>query len=134
MKEHIHILLVEDDPDDVELLKVAFEENEILIQLIEITQGHKVLSYLQEAIILPDIIVLDLNLPKMHGRDVLSEIKSIPEYRDVPVIILTTSSAKTDIDFCMANGASEYIVKPVTMKEYSKIVKAIVQTAGKNTV
>jgi DNA-binding response OmpR family regulator len=132
MKEPIHILLVEDDPDDLELLKVAFEESKTPFDFTVITQGHKVLSYLKESVLLPDIIVLDLNLPKTHGRDVLTDIKATDQFKILPIVILTTSSAKSDIDFCLANGADDYIVKPVTMAEYSTIVGTIIRISGKS--
>jgi CheY-like chemotaxis protein len=131
MREHIHILLVEDDPDDVELLRVAFEESKILFELAVITQGHKVIPHLNELVVLPDIIVLDLNLPKIHGCDLLAEIKTMEQFNSLPVIILTTSSAKKDIDFCMEKGADKFLVKPVTMADYSKIVATIVEASRK---
>jgi DNA-binding response OmpR family regulator len=131
MKPPIDILLVEDDPDDVELLRVAFQENNVPVQFTIIPQGHKALPHLSKCSKLPDIIILDLNLPKMHGFDVLTGIKLIEEYQTVPILILTTSSAKSDIDFCMRNGADQYIVKPVTMEEYHNIVNTVVALSEK---
>ena len=123
--DKINVLLVEDDPDDVELLEAAFNDNQIPFQLHVISQGDKVISYINDCEILPDVIVLDLNLPKMHGREILRSIKSYDRFKIVPVVILTTSSTRHDCDYCMEAGAENYLVKPGTMAAYGKIVETI---------
>jgi CheY-like chemotaxis protein len=121
----INILLVEDDPDDVELLESAFIDSSIPFEFKVINQGDKVLPFLWECTEFPHIIVLDLNLPKMHGREVLTRIKSDDRFKSIPVLILTTSSTKGDMDFCNQAGADQYLVKPSNMSAYSQVIENI---------
>jgi CheY-like chemotaxis protein len=129
MDRALSILLVEDDPDDIELMHDALKDNNILFSLETIKQGDAVLPYLEKVASYPDVIVLDLNLPKMHGREVLKSIKSNPGIAHIPVIILTTSSAKKEMDYCIQNGASTYLIKPVTIEGFNETVSAIVKIA-----
>ncbi len=131
MQKPIHILLVEDDPDDVDLLESALRDNRVKFESHVLTQGDQVLPYLIMCKNFPDVVVLDLNLPKMHGREVLHLIKQTPELASIPVVILTTSSAQADKDFCLKTGACDYLIKPVTMEDFSAIVEKIV-TAVQN--
>ena len=132
MDKTLSILLVEDDPDDIELMHDALKDNNILFNLETIKQGDAVLPYLASAPKHPDVIVLDLNLPKMHGREVLKGIKANPLTSNIPVIILTTSSAKKEIDYCIQNGARQYLIKPVTMQGFNDTVLSIVKAAFAN--
>jgi len=129
MNKTLSILLVEDDPDDIELMHDALKDNNIAFSLDTIKQGDAVLPYLATANRHPDVIVLDLNLPKMHGREVLKGIKGNPATSAIPVIILTTSSAKKEMDYCIQNGASKYLIKPVTMQGFNETVQSIVAIA-----
>ncbi len=131
MNRTLSILLVEDDPDDIELMEDALKGNHIPFYLETIKQGDAVLPYLESAVNYPDVIVLDLNLPKMHGREVLKSIKSRPAISSIPVVILTTSSSKKEIDYCMQNGAEEYLIKPVTLEGFAETIAAIVKVAMK---
>jgi CheY-like chemotaxis protein len=126
MQNPLRILLVEDDPDDVELLESALHENNIKFQSTLITQGDQVLKHLELCKIFPDIIILDLNLPKMHGKEVLAQIKSSDHIKQIPVVIMTTSSAPADRDFCVRAGTSAFLIKPVTLDEFNAAVKTIV--------
>jgi len=128
--DKLNILLVEDDPDDVELLHAAFQDSGIPFAFTILSQGDRVLNHLTNSPELPDVIVLDLNLPKMHGRDVLNGIKSRSKLKNIPVVILTTSSGKADMDFCLSSGAEHYLVKPSTMGAYRKVIDVIVVTAS----
>ncbi len=132
MKKQLHILLIEDDPDDVELLETAFKDRDESAQFTVIAQGDKVLPFLSDCETLPDLLLLDLNLPKVHGREVLASIKAHDAYKGLPVIILTTSSAQTDIDFCLNAGADYYFTKPTKLAEFYNIVNTVVETALKN--
>lgn len=125
MQKLIHILLVEDDPDDVELLESAFRDNQVAFESTVIPQGDHVLPHLEMCKIFPDIIILDLNLPKMHGKEVLSQIKLSESLKQIPVVILTTSSAQGDLDFCMQKGADDYLIKPVTLDDFNAVVQKI---------
>lgn len=132
MDRTLSILLVEDDPDDIELMHDALRDNNIKFNLATIKQGDAVLPYLEKTPHQPDVIVLDLNLPKMHGREILKSIKTNPQTSKIPVIILTTSSAKKEMDYCIQQGASRYLIKPVTMQGFNDTVHHIVKEASKN--
>jgi len=117
--------MVEDDPDDVNLLESALHDNHIEFQTTVIPQGDKVLPWLHMCKNFPNVIILDLNLPKMHGKEVLSQIKKSEAFKHIPIVILTTSSAKNDKDFCLTEGADRYLSKPVTLDAFKVIVKEI---------
>ncbi|WP_331980350.1 response regulator [Ohtaekwangia sp.] len=125
----MNILLVEDDPDDVELLLEALHDNNVEFRMESIKEGDKVLPYLELCKILPDIIILDLNLPKMHGREVLISLKT-SRFSIIPVVILTTSSSRDDIDFCLKSGADKYISKPSTLDGFNRTVSMIAEIAA----
>lgn len=132
MKNTLSILLVEDDPDDIELMHDALKDNDVPFQLNTLKQGDAVLPYLDSAPSQPDVIVLDLNLPKMHGREILKSIKSNQKTSNIPVVILTTSSAKKEMDYCIENGACKYLIKPVTMQGFNDTVQNIISAAAGN--
>ena len=131
LKNNIQILLVEDDADDVELLQIAFSDKNVNAMFTVLCQGDKVLPHLAASGAGPDIILLDLNLPKMHGKEILQAIKSDTRFAHIPVIMLTTSSAQTDREFCLKAGAANYFVKPIMLEEYYQMVGYIVRTAEK---
>ena len=124
------ILLVEDDPGDAELIREGLRDAKILIDLQNVDDGIKALKYLRheppyEESLQPDIILLDLNLPKKDGREVLGEIKSDPLLRIIPVVVLTTSDAEIDIVKSYTLGANCYITKPVNLDGFLKVVQTI---------
>ena len=125
----IYMLLVEDDPDDVELLNEALKENNIAYSMDTIKQGDEVLPHLEKSDRLPEVIILDLNLPKLHGREILPMIKSSRRFKDIPVVILTTSSAQSELDFCLKAGAHTFLTKPYTVDNFRTTVQAIVAAA-----
>jgi len=126
MKKNIRILLIEDDSDDVELLQDALKDHNVTYVMQVINDGGLVLPYIQSCSKPPDIVVLDFNLPKVHGKELLKLFKSHEAFAQIPVVILTTSSSKDDIDFSMTNGATEFITKPTSLKEINKMVTTII--------
>ncbi len=125
----ISILLVEDDPDDIELMQEALKDNNIDVQLQSISQGDHVIPHLQLSKVFPEIIVLDLNLPKLHGREVLAKLKESERFKSIPVVILTTSSSQKEKEFCLNAGASAFISKPSTVDGFNETVAEIVSLA-----
>lgn len=130
MKKALRILLIEDDIDDVDLLKEALSENDVHYQMQVIMEGDKVFSYLQTVEALPQIIVMDLNLPKTDGKEILQEIKSSSPLTQIPIIVLTTSSSKDDIDYCNKMGISKFITKPATIDGWNSTIHSIVHIAN----
>ncbi len=126
----INILLVEDNPGDIRLTQEVLKEGKIRNKLDVITDGEEAILYLkksgkyQEAFT-PDIILLDLNLPKKDGREVLAEIKTNPLLMRIPVIVLTTSSAEQDVMNMYAHHANCYITKPVDFNQFINVIKSI---------
>lgn len=129
MKKSLDILLIEDDIDDIDLLKDALNEKEVPYQMEVIMEGDKVYSYLESVEDLPEIIVMDLNLPKIGGKEILMEIKSSFTFTEIPIIVLTTSSAKEDIDYCNSMGISKYITKPATIEGWDATINSIINVA-----
>ena len=123
------MLLVEDDSDDVQLLEEALRDNNIDCEMEVIMEGDKVMPYLISADILPDIIVMDFNLPKIHGKEVLVSIRSSPALRSIPVVVLTTSASPHDVQFAQQNGANKFITKPSTIHGFTAAVQAIIAMA-----
>jgi len=123
------IFLIEDDLDDVELLEEALRTNDIPFELDVAKDGGAAVAYIRNAAIPPDIIVLDFNLPKIHGKDVLIELRSTPLFKNIPLLILTTSSAKEDIEYSYKHGANKYLIKPTSIKQIKDTVDVIVELA-----
>jgi CheY-like chemotaxis protein len=123
-------LLVEDDSGDVQLTKLALEESKMSVNLHVVEDGVEALALLRKegkyaSTKHPDIILLDLNLPKKDGREVLAEIKADPNLKRIPVIVLTASQAETDILNAYNLNANCYIIKPVDFDRFVKIVQSI---------
>ena len=119
------ILLVEDNRADAILLQEALRQAEVRQPVDVVTDGEQALSYLAAAAEQPALILLDLNLPRMDGREVLKAVKSDPVTREIPVIILTTSSAPPDIELAYDRGANAYVRKPLGMDRLTDAVSAI---------
>jgi CheY-like chemotaxis protein len=122
----IRMLLVEDDFDDVQLLQEAMKENNIDCEMDVIMEGDKVIPFLSSADTLPDIIVMDFNLPKIHGKEVLISIRSAAAFSSIPLVVLTTSASPHDIQFAQQNGADRFITKPSTIHGFNTAVQDIV--------
>lgn len=122
----LKILLIEDDPDDLDLFKYTLRTNNLTFELNVIVEGDQVLPYLHTAQQLPDVIVLDLNLPKVHGRDVLKQIKESVELKQIPIAILTTSSSQDDQAYCYKLGANVFLTKPTNTAGFQLMMATIV--------
>jgi two-component system, chemotaxis family, response regulator Rcp1 len=130
LSQPVDILLVEDNPGDVRLTQEAFRESKLTIRLNVVMDGEDALNYLfrrppYENATRPDMILLDLNIPKKDGREVLEEIKQDDSLRYVPVIILTTSNAEQDIVKTYNLKVNAYINKPVDFDRFFDIVQKI---------
>jgi two-component system, chemotaxis family, response regulator Rcp1 len=126
----IEVLLVEDNPGDVRLTREALKEGRFLNGVTVVGDGVEARSLLRREgkyaeAIAPDLILLDLNLPKKDGREVLAEIKADPRLRRIPVVVLTTSSAEEDILKTYDLHANCYITKPVDLEQFIRVVKSI---------
>ncbi len=126
----IDILLVEDNPGDVRLTREAFKEGKVVNTLHVVQDGVEALAFLRHEgayakSIHPDIILLDLNLPRMNGHELLANIKTDPELKRIPVVILTTSKSELDIVESYDLHANCYIAKPVNMERFIKVVQSI---------
>ncbi|HEY2989218.1 MAG TPA: response regulator [Candidatus Binatia bacterium] len=124
------ILLVEDNPGDVRLTKEALKEGKILNEVSVVEDGVEALAFLRREgcygeAATPDLILLDLNLPKKDGREVLEEIKGDAELKKIPVVVLTTSAAERDILKAYNLHANCYITKPVDLEQFIKVVQLI---------
>lgn len=124
------ILLIEDDRDDIELLEEALKTHNVSYELDIIKEGDAAVNYIRTREPYHDIIILDFNLPKIHGKEVLLEIKSVTSYKNIPLLILTTSSAREDVEYSLQNGADKFLIKPTTMEQFKETVHAIVHLAG----
>ncbi|MBW4430269.1 MAG: response regulator [Pelatocladus maniniholoensis HA4357-MV3] len=126
----IEILLIEDNPGDVELTKIALEDSKISVNLNVVEDGVEAIAFLRREgkytqVPHPDIVFLDLNLPKKDGREVLAEIKADEKLKRIPVVVLTTSQAEEDILKVYNLSANCYITKPVDFEQFVKIVQSI---------
>ena len=126
----IEVLLVEDSPPDARLTQEAFREGKIANNLTVVTDGELAMQYLKREGAYanaqrPDLVLLDLNLPKLDGREVLRQIKSDPDLKTIPVVILTTSEAEQDIIKAYEYHANCYIRKPVDLPRFLEIVSTI---------
>ena len=126
----VDVLLVEDNPGDVRLTREALKEGKVINNLNVVRDGEEALAYLHRegpyaAAPRPDIILLDLNLPRKDGRGVLAEIKQDEALKRIPVVVLTTSRAEEDILRTYELHANCYIVKPVDLDQFIKVVRSI---------
>lgn len=124
---NLYILIAEDDADDRFLLETAFEECGFKDHIVFVQNGVELLEHLVHARQtngkrFPAFIMLDLNMPKKDGREVLKEIKENPELRKIPVIVFTTTRNENDIKRCYELGANSYVVKPVSYDELVRVV------------
>ena len=126
----IDVLLVEDNPGDVYLTREAFELGSIAKTLTVVEDGEAALDYLFRRgayanARVPDLVLLDLNLPKVDGRDVLATIKADPELRHIPVLILSTSNAEKDVAGAYEHHANCYLTKPSDLADYVDLIRQI---------
>ena len=130
--KHIDILLVEDSPADVLITREAFAEFKIFNILHVVEDGVEAMAFLNQdgkyaSVPRPDLILLDLNLPRKNGREVLAEIKNEPRLKNIPVVVLTTSHSESDVLEAYDQHANCYIVKPVGFDNFVDAMKTIRQ-------
>jgi CheY-like chemotaxis protein len=126
----LSVLLVEDNPGDADLVIETLEQGKLKLDIAVAVDGAQALARLLrqppfEAVVSPDLILLDLNLPKVTGREVLARIKQEPGLREIPVVVLTSSDAEHDIVRSYQLGANCYVTKPVGLVAFQTIVRAI---------
>lgn len=130
METIVNILLVEDNPADARLIEEVFKDTNVNNRIHVAKDGVEAMDFLNKEneysnAPKPDIILLDLNLPRKDGREVLREIKSDEDLKSIPIVILTTSSAKEDVIKTYRNHANCYITKPVDFDQFLKVINAI---------
>jgi len=128
--EPIEILLVEDNPGDVRLTQEVLNDGKVRNNMHVVKDGVDAISFLQQTgeyagAPRPDIILLDLNLPKKDGREVLADIKADPDLKNIPIVVLTTSSAEQDIFRSYDLHANCYITKPVDLDQFIRVIRSI---------
>jgi CheY-like chemotaxis protein len=126
----IDVLLVEDDAGDVLLIREAFEHNKVHNTLAVVSDGVEAIEFLRREgphgdAPRPDLILLDLNLPRKDGREVLAEVKEDPDLRSIPVVVLTTSKAEEDVLRSYHLHANAYVTKPVDFERFIEVVRQI---------
>jgi CheY-like chemotaxis protein len=133
MKPVYAILLVEDNPADIKITQRALRESELSVELVVVRDGQQAVDYLlrqgaladDESWRVPELILLDLNLPRLTGREVLERIRSTPMLRSVPVVVLTTSRRHEDVQEVYAAGANTYIEKPQDFRRFVDVLRTI---------
>jgi len=128
--DEIHVLLVEDDPGDVLMTQEAFEHHKLRNQLHVVSDGVEALAFLRREgefadAPRPGLVLLDLNLPRKDGREVLAEIKTDDELQQIPVVVLTTSKAEEDVLRSYKLHANAYVTKPVDFDRFIEVVRQI---------
>ncbi len=128
--EEVTILLVEDNPGDVLLTKKALERNELSNELHVVEDGEQALAFLRREgryadAPRPDLVLLDLNLPRKDGREVLEEVKSDEDLQQIPVVVMTSSDDEQDVLQAYHNHANGYVTKPVDLEQFMKVVRCV---------
>jgi len=130
--DKLFILIAEDDADDRFLFKTAFEEKGYNDQIEFVENGIELWKFLEDIEkkgpaqrLYPSFILLDLNMPKKDGREVLREIKQHPEFKKIPVVVFTTTNSENEVKRCYELGANTYVVKPVSFDSLLKVVEEI---------
>ena len=126
----VDFLLVEDNPDHVELIRKALQDNNVLNEVHVVNSGEKALDFLYKRgeyadMHRPGLILLDIKLPGMDGIEFLRRIKTDPELKSIPVVILTTSESEEEKMESYSNGVNSYIVKPVDFEKFSRVIKRL---------
>ena len=125
---HHPILLVEDNPVDIDLTLRAFQLRKLVNPIIIARDGEEAITIMNNCLKdnnLPVVVLLDLKLPKVHGLEVLKEFKSNPDFKKIPIVILTTSADNTDVKTAYDLGANSYTVKPVNFEKFIEVVEKI---------
>lgn len=137
MSANIQILLADDDPEDRMIMEDTFRQIELSEIIHFVENGENILSYLDtigDNALLPSLIVLDLNMPRMNGTQTLKVLKANERYKDIPVIIFSTSINTIEMNECIRTGASSYVVKPVTYTECVNTARSFYEFSQKGDV
>jgi len=127
MKRTTTVLVVEDNDRDFEIIAGTLEEAGFEHAVVQIASGEECRDYLREDQHLPELLILDLNLPGLDGRDLLAEIKTDPRLAMIPVVVMTTSSNPRDAAFCYRYGVSSYHMKPLKLADFRHAVRVIAE-------
>ena len=125
------ILLIEDDPADATLAKRALKQGQITCDVRHVRDGVEALAYLKRQgdqftdAPRPDLVLLDLNMPRKDGREVLSEMKGDPELKTIPVVVLTTSDVQRDIEASYLHGANSFVTKPMDLEDFFALIHTV---------
>lgn len=124
------VLLIEDNEGDIKLIEEAITDNNLSIDLELLKDGGQTLQWVESKveggyIDLPDLVIMDLNLPKVQGKDLLKVFKKDTILKQIPIIILTTSSLSADINECFSSGANAYLIKPIDIIEFFDMISMI---------
>jgi CheY-like chemotaxis protein len=135
----VRILVVDDDPGDVLMIEEALEDSDVEKVIDVVGDGQEAMEFLRQEgrhtdAQRPDVILLDLNMPRMDGRQVLSEVKSDDELRTIPIVVLTTSNADTDIVSSYTLQANAYVTKPIDLDDFNDVVRRIDEFFGRVVV
>ncbi|RKR85816.1 response regulator receiver domain-containing protein [Micromonospora pisi] len=135
----VRILVVDDDPGDVLMIEEALGDSDVQKAIDVVSDGQEAMEFLRRegrhsAALRPDVILLDLNMPRMDGRQVLSAVKSDEDLRTIPVVVLTTSNADTDIIGSYTLQANAYVSKPIDLDDFNSAVRRIDQFFGRVAV
>lgn len=122
------VLYAEDDPEDIEVFCEAIRTIDSKIVCQTVTDGINLFAFLENTIVLPDLIFLDINMPLMNGRDCLIRLKNSKDYQAIPVIMYTTSTRAIDRDELKRLGASDYFIKPSTFSEIYELLRDVLNT------
>ena len=127
MKNKSRIVYADDDADDRLLVQEAFEENNAAYKLDLVEDGVQLLDYLKSSETNPSLILLDINMPRKDGTQVLAELKANPRWRHIPVVMFTTSKSPEDVRKCYDLGANSFIVKPSSFQDLLNVTDVIVK-------
>ncbi|MEH0843796.1 response regulator [Micromonospora sp. CPCC 205711] len=135
----VRILVVDDDPGDVLMIEEALEDSEIDKVIDVVSDGQEAMEFLRQEgrhteARRPDVILLDLNMPRMDGRQVLGEVKQDEDLRTIPIVVLTTSNADTDIVGSYTLQANAYVTKPIDLDDFNDVVRRIDEFFGRVVV
>lgn len=129
----LKVLLADDDSDDSLLFNEALEQAKLPVQLMRAENGNEVLSLLQSSQ-MPDLVFLDVNMPLMNGIECLENIRSDQRFKDLPIVIYSTTNYKINIEACFRGGANVYIIKPNSFNDIIKMVKKLCTKEWTSTV
>lgn len=129
-KRTFHVLIVDDDPADAEIIEEMLTDCDTPMTVSAVADGGEAMQFLQRLppyaeAAMPDLVLLDLNMPRKDGREVLRDIRGSEALRKLPVLVLTTSQEPEEIDLAYELGANSYVSKPATMADFQKVIAAI---------